>query len=362
MTSFAQNSNATSYFVYVGTYGKGVYGFRYDSSTAKLTSLGLVGSVVNPSWLTTDRNHRHLYAVSELTQAGAQGAVAGFGINSKTGSLTQINSQPSGGEAPCYVAVDATGKVLLAANYVTGGVSSYPLTKDGRIGDIASLMTAQGSGPNKARQEGPHAHEAVISSDNKRVYVPDLGLDRIRIYRLDTDAAKLVPNDPPYVQEEGGYGPRHIVFSRDDKFAYVINEINAKVTVFKHDSATGNLQLIQTADTLPASFRGENTAAEIRLDHNDKFLYTSNRGEDTIQVFAVDQGNGTIRLIQSFPTQGKTPRGFALDPAGKHLIVGNQESNTLVVLSVDPDSGRLSSTGQTAEVASPVDVLFVPAQ
>jgi 6-phosphogluconolactonase len=353
-------SSQTKYLVYIGTYGKGVYAFRFDSASASVEPLGMVGAVVNPSWVTAGRDYKHLYAVSELDKV--QGAIAAFGINRKTGALTVLNSEPSGGEAPCYAAVDHTGKVLIVANYVTGGVSSYPIERDGRIGRMASLMTAEGHGPNEARQEGPHAHEAVIAADNKRVYVPDLGLDHIRIYRLDPETAKLVPNDPPYVQEEGGSGPRHIVFSKNGKYAYLISEIKPVVTVLRHDETNGSLEVVQTAATLPRDFSGENTGAEIRLDPDGKFLYTSNRGADTIQVFAVDPANGTIRMIQTISTQGKTPRGFALDPTGQYLLVGNQASNNLVVMKIDRDSGKLIGTGQTFDVPSPVDVLFVPAQ
>jgi 6-phosphogluconolactonase len=353
-------SSQTKYLVYIGTYGKGVYAFRFDSASASVEPLGMVGAVVNPSWVTAGRDYKHLYAVSELDKV--QGAIAAFGINRKTGALTVLNSESSGGEAPCYAAVDHTGKVLIVANYVTGGVSSYPIERDGRIGRMASLMTAEGHGPNEARQEGPHAHEAVIAADNKRVYVPDLGLDHIRIYRLDPETAKLVPNDPPYVQEEGGSGPRHIVFSKNGKYAYLISEIKPVVTVLRHDETNGSLEVVQTAATLPRDFSGENTGAEIRLDPDGKFLYTSNRGADTIQVFAVDPANGTIRMIQTISTQGKTPRGFALDPTGQYLLVGNQASNNLVVMKIDRDSGKLIATGQTFDVPSPVDVLFVPAQ
>ncbi len=359
-TTTSAQSGQTKYLVYIGTYGKGVYAFRFDSALGAAQPLGMVGAVVNPSWVTASRDYKHLYAVSELEKV--QGAIAAFGIDHKSGTLTALNSESSGGEAPCHAAVDHTGKVLIVANYVTGGVSSYPIERDGRIGKMVSLMTAEGHGPNRARQEGPHAHQVVIAADNKRVYVPDLGLDRIRIYRLDPATAKLAPNDPPYVQEEGGLGPRHVVFSHDGKYAYVLNEIKPAVNVFRHNVANGSLELVQTAATLPHDFSGENTGAEIRLSEDGRFLYTSNRGQDSIQIFAVDPGNGTIRIIQTIPTHGKTPRGFALDPTGQYLLVGNQDSNNLVLMKIDRNSGNLAATGQAFDVPSPVDVLFVPEQ
>jgi len=351
----------SQYFAYIGVYGKGVYAFRFDADNAKIQPMGMVGPVVNPSFLATDRNYHYLYAVSEL-EGKVEGSVAAFSIDRSSGSLKPLNSRPSGGEAPCHLVVDHTGKALIVANYGTGAVSSYPIEKDGSLGAMASLMTARGSSANKARQEGPHAHETVISSDNRRVYVPDLGLDHIRIYRLVPASAKLTPNDPAFGQEEGGLGPRHMVFSRDENYAYVINEIEPFVTVFSHDTATGALHFIQKVGTLPGDFTGENTGAEIVLDRGGKYLYTSNRGHDSLQVFAIDPANGTIRRTQIISTGGKTPRGFAIDPTGRFLFVGNQDSNQLAIFKVNTQTGELSDTGQKFEVPSPVDVLFVPAK
>ena len=351
----------TDDLAYIGSYGKGVYAFRFDAAAVKLEPMGMVGAVVNPSFLAAGRDFRYLYAVSEL-EGKAEGAVAGFSIDRSNGSLKILNTRPSGGQAPCHLAVDHTGKALIVANYVTGGVSSYPIEKDGRLGPMASLMTAHGSSANKQRQEGPHAHEVVISADNQRVYVPDLGLDHIRIYRLDAATAKLTPNDPPFAQEEPGLGPRHMVFSHDEKYAYVVNEIKPFVTVFRHDASTGALNLIQKVGTIPSDFSGENTGAEIVLDRSGRYLYTSNRGHDSLQVFAVDPGHGTIRRIQIMSTGGKTPRGFAIDPTGQFLFVGNQDSNQLAIFKVNSQTGDLSDTGQKYETPSPVDVLFVPAK
>jgi 6-phosphogluconolactonase len=347
------------YFVYIGTYGKGVYGFRFTPGNS-LQSLGLLGEVVNPSWITTDRDFRHLYAVSEL-EGPVDGGVASFAIDRKTGKLNAINHLGSGGQAPCYAAVDRTGKMLVVANYVTGGVSTYPIEQHGGLGAMASLMTAHGSSVNKERQEGPHAHEAVITADNKRVYVPDLGLDQIRIYQLDTATAKLVPNDPPVVKGEAGLGPRHIIFDQSSKYAYLINELKPVVSVYSHDPSNGNLKLVQTVPTLSDDSQKENTGAEIRLHPSGKFLYTSNRGYDSIQVFAIDASNGTLKKVQDVSTEGEVPRGFALDPNGEFLLVGNQKSNNVVVFKVDSQTGKLTATGQKYDVPSPVDVLFVPA-
>lgn len=352
--------NHSKYFIYIGTYGKGVHAFRYDAQTEAIEPIGLAGEVVNPSWITADRRFKYLYAVSEL-EGDTKGGVASFEIDRKTGKLNPLNHVGSEGVAPCYAAVDATGKALVVANYTSGGVSAFPIEQNGSIGQLGSLMTAEGSSVNKDRQEGPHAHEAVISRDNERVYVPDLGLDKIRIYRLEPAAGKLTPNEPPFVSVEAGHGPRHIIFDSKGEHAYVINELKPLVSVFSHDASNGNLKLIQTVPTIPADFTKENTGAEIRLDHSGKFLYTSNRGNDSLQVFAIDSATGKLNQVQNISTEGKDPRGFALDPTGRFLFAGNQNSNNLVVFKVDSQTGKLTATGQKFDVPSPVDVLFVPA-
>jgi 6-phosphogluconolactonase len=352
--------NHSKYFIYIGTYGKGVQAFRYDAQTVTIEPVGLVGEVVNPSWITADQSFKYLYAVSEL-EGNAKGGVASFEIDRKTGKLNPLNHIGSEGVAPCYAAVDATSKTLVVANYTSGGVSAFPIEQNGSLGPLGSLMTAEGSSINKDRQEGPHAHEAVISHDNERVYVPDLGLDKIRIYRLESTAGKLTPNDPPFVSVEAGHGPRHIIFDKKGEYAYVINELKPLVSVFSHDASNGNLKLIQTIPTLPADFTKKNTGAEIRLDHSGKFLYTSNRGNDSLQVFAIDPSTGKLQQVQNISTEGKDPRGFALDPTGRLLFVGNQNSNNLVVFKIDSQTGKLTPAGQKFDVPSPVDVLFVPA-
>jgi 6-phosphogluconolactonase len=357
----ASQPDQTRYLVYIGIYGKGIYAFRFDANTAKIEPLGMVGEVTNPSFLATDPNYRNLYAVSEL-EGKVEGRVASFSINRADGSLKPLNSRASGGQAPCHLAVDHTGKALVVANYTTGDVSSYPIENDGSLGPMVSVMAARGSSVNKERQEGPHAHETVISANNKRVYVPDLGLDHIRIYRLDAATAKLSPNNPPFGQVDPGRGPRHMAFSHDEKYAYVLSEIEPFITMFRHDTSSGALHEIQSVETLPRDFKGENTGAEIRLSTSGKYLYASNRGNDSIQVFAIDPANGNIRRIQIISSGGKTPRGFAIDPTGQFLFVGNQDSNQLALLRVNRETGELSDTEQRFDVPSPVDVLFVPAK
>ena len=352
-------SHHSKYILYVGTYGKGVYAFNYNADDASLTPLSLVGEVTNPSWIVTDPTENYLFADSEL-EGDKKGDVVSFSIDHSTGKLTRINSRSSDGLAPCHVNVDQTGKVLVSANYTSGSVVSYPLN-GGTIGEMASFLTASGHGPNKDRQEGPHMHETVFSKNNKFLYVPDLGLDMIHIFKVDTATAKLTPNDPAFVKLAPGVGPRHIVFSPNDKFAYVVSELKPEVTVFTHDPETANLDQIQVVPTVPADQTGFVGPAEVLIDKAGKFLYASNRGPGTIAVYLVDAATGKLRMIQTVETGFTWPRGVEFDPTGKLLFAGDQKSHKFVTFHIDPASGKLALTGNTYEAPSPVAFLFVPA-
>jgi len=347
----------SKYILYVGTYGKGVYGYRYDSSNGSLEPLSLVGEVESPSWIATDRAHKYLFAVSEL-DGDNDGSVHSFAIDHASGKLTLISTQSSEGKAPCHLSVDKTGKVLAAANYTSGSVISFPVSPDGKIGEKASLIAASGSGPNKDRQAGPHMHEAVFSANNEFLYVPDLGLDLIHIFKFDTATAKLT--EVGAGKEAPGTGPRHIVFSPDDRFAYVMNELKPVVSVFAHNSKTGALDLIQTIASVP---EGQPVIgpAEVLIDKAGKYVYASNRGPGTIAVFSVDHHSGKLTQVQFAETGLTQPRGVEFDPAGHTLFVGDQKTGKFITLQVDQASGKLTPTGKTYEVPSPVAFTFVPA-
>ncbi|HMF76374.1 MAG TPA: lactonase family protein [Bryobacteraceae bacterium] len=350
-----------SYILYVGNYGKGVYAYRYHPGSTKLEPLNMVGEVVNPSFLATDPDYRYLYAASEV-DGHQDGAIAAFAINRTTGALTALNSRSSEGLAPCHLVVDHTGKMLMAANYTSGSVPVYPLEHDGKLGAISGLMKASGTGPNAKRQEGPHAHQTVLSADNRFVYVPDLGLDEIRIYRLDPAHAKLTPAEPPFVKSEPGSGPRHIVLSHDGKFAYVIHELKPEVGVFSRDAATGKLTRVQTVSSVPEGFTGHSDPAEILLDKSGKFVYASNRTAGTIAVFAVNASDGTLKQVQVVDAPGKSPRGIEFDPTGHLLFVGDQRGNRFVIYTIDAKTGQLTATGDGYDMPSPVAFQFVPAK
>ncbi len=356
--------SAESYFVYVANYATqsshGIYAYRFNAATGKLTATGRVADVESPAFLATDAHHRVLYVATDKDQDPKQiGFISAYAIDSKTGALRLLNRVDQGGGS-CYLAVDATGNILFVANYEGGTVVSFPLNPDGSIGARSGFDQHTGSNPKREQQEGPHAHATVLSPDNRFLFVPDLGTDQIKIYRVDTAKRTFTPNDPPFATVKAGLGPRHLVFSRNGKFAYVICEIESTVVVFSYDAARGALTTVQTLSTLPADYKGINDAAEIAIDSGGRFLYASNRGHDSITVFAIDPAKGTLTKVQVAPSLGNIPRNFALDPTGKYLLAGNQLSDQLQLFKVDPTTGWLKPAGQAMAIQKPVCILFVP--
>jgi 6-phosphogluconolactonase len=362
---------ASSYLVYVATNPankrQGIYSYRYDPHSGKLTLVGFAAEQANLGWMATDPQHRFLYAASESdpelrASHKGEGSISSYSINGKTGALTFLNKVDGGGAGSCYLVVDDTGKTLFVANYGSGSVASFAIKHDGSIGERIGFDQHTGSSVNPVRQNGPHAHEVVFSPDRRFIFVPDLGTDQIKIYRVDAAKGTFTPNDPPFVTVKAGLGPRHFTFGRGGKFAYVVCEMGSSVVVFSYNPEKGSLTPVQTISNLPDGFTGIDNSAEIEMDRSGRFLYASNRGHDSITVFAIDPVKGTLTKVQVAPSQGKIPRNFALDPTGNYLIAGDQMSNSLVVFSVDPKDGKLTATGETLEVPSPCDILFVPAE
>src|SRR5579864_4624658 len=365
--SFAKE-HGKSYLLFVGTYtntkagSKGIYAYRYDASSGQLTSLGLAAETENPSYLAVDPTHRFLYAVNELEnyQGAKSGAVTAFAIDHKTGKLSKLNEVASRGEDPCYLSLDKTGKYVLVANYTSGNIAAFPVQKDGSLGEASAFVQHHGTGPNKDRQEGPHAHFIRTTTDNRFAVVSDLGLDKLLVYRFEAANGSLSPNDPPAADVPPGEGPRHVAFAPNNRFAYTVNELKSSVTALTFDASAGVLKAFQTVSTLPKDFTGQNDGAEVHVAPNGKFLYTSNRGHDSIAQFSIDQSSGRVTLVHNFPIQGKTPRDFELDPPGTHLLVAGQDTNNVVVFSIDSKTGELRPTGQSVDVPAPVSLTFVP--
>jgi 6-phosphogluconolactonase len=356
------------YIVYIGTYtgkeSKGIYAYRFDSATGRVSSPGLAAETENPSWLTVHPNQRFLYAANETGnyQGAKSGAVSAFAIDRKTGKLTFLNQVASRGADPCHATVDKTGKNLLVANYSSGNIAVFRLHEDGRLGEASAFVQHTGSSVNRDRQEGPHAHSIAPSPDNRFVLNADLGLDELLVYRFDPEKGSLTANDPPFAKLHPGAGPRHFAFHPNGKFVYVISEMQSTVTAFAYDAARGSLRELQTVSTLPKDFAGESTTAEIRVDDSGRFLYGSNRGHDSIAVFSIDAVKGTLTPVEIVSTGGKEPRNFEIDPTGKYLFAANQNSGSVVVFRIDAKSGRLTPTGEEFKVPSPVCVTFVGAE
>jgi len=369
LTSAAQAAESArakgEFFVYMGTYtgpkSKGIYAYRFDAATGRLTSLGSVAETVNPSFLAVDPSRRFLYAVNEISnyEGRKSGAVSAFALDRKTGKLTFLNQVSSRGAGPCHVALDKTGKYVLVANYEGGSVAVFPVLSDGRLGEASAFVQHQGHGVNPARQEGPHAHSVALSPDNRFALAADLGLDELLVYRFDPTQGSLAANQPPFGKVAPGAGPRHFGFSPNGRFVYVISEMASTVTVFSYDPARGALGELQAVSTLPKDFRGESDSAEVQVHPSGKFLYGSNRGHDSIAVFAIDARKGTLAPAEHVLTRGKTPRSFGIDPTGSYLFAANQDSDNVVVFRIDSKTGHLTPTGQVLEVPSPVCVTFV---
>jgi 6-phosphogluconolactonase len=360
--------------VYVGTYtggdSEGIYLLDLDLNDGELTSRGLVAKTDNPSFLAAHPDGNLLYAVNEVGQIDGKdsGGVSAFKIDPESGKLLLLNQQLSLGGAPCYLIVDRSGKHVLVANYGGGSVASLPIGKDGRLGMATSFIQHSGSSLNPDRQEGPHAHSINVDPANRFALAADLGLDEVIVYRFDPETGTLSENEPAHATVAAGAGPRHLAFSPDGRFAYVVNEMHLTVTAFSYNAEQGSLTEVQSISTLPDSATATAdpasahpagySTAEIQVHPTGRFLYVSNRGHNTIAVFAVDRETGKLTSIGYEPTQGRNPRNFAIDPTGQYLLAANQNSNTVVVFRIDQESGTLVATGMEASVPRPVCLKF----
>jgi 6-phosphogluconolactonase len=361
--------------VYVGTYtekilfgtgqvfegkGEGIHIYRMDPALGSLTPHHTVREIKNPSYLAFHPNRRFLYAVNELKsyKGEATGTLSAFTVDPDTGRLEFINIVATHGTDPCHVTVDSNGKCALVSNFASGSVAVLPIRDDGGLAEASDVVQHQGSSVDPVRQLGPHAHSVTLDASNRFAYVPDLGLDKLMIYRFDADAGKLKPHEQPSFKTEPGAGPRHFVFHPNSSYAYLINELDSTIVSLGYDTEKGTVEEIQTVPALPKSFRGNSTCADILVDPTGQFLYASNRGHDSIAAYRIDGASGELSLVGHESTGGKTPRNFTIDPSGTFLFAANQDTNNIVHFRIDGKTGRLTPAGETRNAPTPVCLKF----
>ncbi|MBX3028868.1 MAG: lactonase family protein [Chloroflexi bacterium] len=354
--------------LYVGTYtrpapylaatnGHGLYVYDFDPGSGHLTQVQEVGGIENPSYLCLSPDGRNLHAIWEVLD-WPEGLVSSYAVDPSSGELTYLGVQGTRGSLACYVMMDSRSRVALVANYLSGSVAMFPAQADGSLGAPSSVDQHTGSGIDPARQEGPHAHCIVVTADDRFAFSADLGTDTIIGYRLDLDAGTLAPHSslslPP------GSGPRHLVFAPDGRHAWVVCELASTIASLAYDAGTGTLSLIESYPMLPADFTGDSHCADIQVHPSGRFVYGSNRGHDSITMFAVDEATGRLRLLGHRPTEGRTPRNFTITPDGRSLLVANQDSDTVVVMPIDPETGLLGPTQAVDPVPTPVCLRWGP--
>jgi 6-phosphogluconolactonase len=336
---------------------EGIYRTTLDTETGALTKPELVAEIGAPGFLTTSANGTRLYAVGRLPDG--ESGVAAYEIVDGGKSLRLLNTQPTGDGEACHVAVDPTGRCLFTAQYGTGSVCAYPLKEDGTINMRTAHVRHKGTGPNRQRQEGPHPHFVITDPTNQYLMVPDLGADQIVIYKTDLGAGRIEPHGVG--RSPAGAGPRHMKFHPDGKFAYVLNELDISVTAYKYDDKAGTLVEFQTVPALAAELREvPSSGSEIRMQPSGKFLFTANRGHDSISVFKIDPQSGKLAFVEHESIRGCHPRNFNVDPTGKFLVVAGRDSNTLSVLKVNEETGGLTYAGSVVNSPSPICVEFGP--
>jgi 6-phosphogluconolactonase len=349
---------------FVGTYTKGksqgIYRCRFDVQSGKVIIESVTNGVTNPSFLAVDGNRGRLFCVNETAEFEGKpgGSVSAFALDPETGDLRPLNSSSTRGADPCYLTIDTAGRFVLAANYTGGSLAVLPVHTDGSLGEATHVVQHTGSSVTP-RQKGPHAHSVVLDPSGRFAYSADLGLDKVMIYRFDDRQGKLLPCTPGSAALKPGAGPRHLAFSPDGSGLFVVNELDSTLSMFVVDRSTGGLQHRQTLSTLPSAFTGENFPADIHVALSGRFVYASNRGQDSIAVFALDARKGELSPVQHVATGGKWPRNFTIDPTGQYLLVANQRSDTITVFAIAQESGKLVPNGQSAEVPTPVCLKFL---
>ena len=351
---------AADMFVFFGTHRTGTnVGFslaHFDTDTGELTKPEFLTPANAPAFFEIHPDGRHLYTCN----SGAPGAVSAYEIEPHTGQLTFLNREPAGGSDTSYISLDRSGHYALAANYDGGNIAVFALKPDGSLGERTAFIQHTGNSVDPRRQTHAYAHSIVTDPGNHFALVADLGVDKVFVYRFNEQDGSLKPNDPPFTRVALGSGPRHLKFHPNGHWVYVINEMASTVIGFNWNAAAGTLQEFQTSYTLPLDYGGASTCAELVVHPNGKFLYASNRGHDSLAVFAIDPKTGRLKLVEHVSSGGKIPRNFSFDPTGKWILCSNHGSDNAVVFRVDENTGKLTSTGQSVSVPYPFCQRFLP--
>jgi 6-phosphogluconolactonase len=351
---------AADLFVYFGTHSSGPgIGFslaHFDTDTGALTPPQFLLEAVEPAYFVIAPDGRHLYTCN----SGKAATVSAYATEPHTGRLTFLNRADTGGGDTSYLSLDQTGRYALAANYDGGSIAVFELQPDGSFGARTAFVQHTGKGVNPQRQSHAFAHSIITDPDNKFALAADLGLDKLFVYRFDARDGSLQTNDPPFVSVQPGAGARHVKFHPNGKWVYLITEMGSTIYAYNWDAARGALAEFQTISTLPADFHGSSACSELLVHPNGKFLYGSNRGHDSLAVFAVDPANGRLTPVQTISSGGKTPRCFAIDPTGRWIVCANHDSNNVVVFRIDETTGRLTQTGQPVSAPTPYCPRFLP--
>jgi 6-phosphogluconolactonase len=345
--------------LYIGAYtsdkNKGITVCRLDPATGAITDMTLAAETPNPTFLELHPTGKFLYAVNEIGnyQGAKAGSIVSYSIDRATGKLTELNRVSTKGPGPCHVSIDKSGRMAMIANYGGGSIASYRILEDGKLSEAVSFFQHERTGPVvQGRQQGPHAHSVNATPDNKYAVVCDLGLDQVLIYTINPAKGSMEKHKA--VNLASGAGPRHFAWHPSARYGYSVNELNSTVTAFLYDREAGALDEIQSLSTLSEDFKGNNSTAEIRVHPSGKFLYASNRGDDSIAVFTIDRDNGKLQRIDRTSTQGVTPRNFFIEPSGRWLLAANQQTDNIIVFEIDTKTGKLKTTGKGVTVGAPV--------
>ena len=354
--------------LYVGTYtkceahvhgkGEGIYLLEFNPISGEINHGRCVARTINPTYFTFNGNGKYLYTVNEhWFDLGPTGTISSFSIERSSNELNLINTQPSGGLAPCYISLDHNDQYIFVANYQTGEIAFFHVQADGRIGELIEVHALEGEGPHE-NQDGPHPHCVLADPLNKNVIVTNLGADTILIYHMHSRNNRLFLRDPITFHMESGDGPRHFIFHPNNYIAYVINELSSTIVVFEYDFNTRKLTPIQRISTLPDCYQGDNTCADIHLASSGAFLYGSNRGHDSIAIFSVNEISGKLDPVAYISSGGRSPRSFTIDPTGSFMVVANQDSDNIAVFAIEKSSGIIRKTDYQIEIPTPVCVKF----